>query len=192
MNSNAKLQRDSKRQQEDRIFNRVLIWFACAVAVEAVLLIINRYYPGLGLVQALTVLVPAIAVLALVYYLFQRDFFCISVLSAVGILCLQLYRRSYWLHPLRIRLCFAAAFVLLAAAAALAFLLQRRGGKPLPAGPQLLPRDANYLLLYVTCALNALMLILTLARGGTVPYYLIFVLAGWLFVTAVSYTVKMR
>lgn len=190
-NNNTKAQRQARRAQEDATLNRILIWFGAAVAAEFVLLLINRLVPGLALIRYLSVLVPVVAVLALVYYLFQRDFFCISVISACGILSLLLYRWLFWNHPTMIRCGYVLAFLLLAAAAAAFFLLQRGKG-PLPLGvDKLVPRDANYPLLYATCALNALLLALTLILGSAAAYYLIFVLVAWLFIMAVYYIVKL-
>ena len=104
---------------------------------------------------------------------------------------LQLYRKMFLYHPTRIRLGFTLAFVLLAAAIVVLILLQR-GKRPFPLHlDRLVPTDANYPLLYVTCALTALLLALTLALGSAVAYYLLFVLVGWLFVMAVYYIVKL-
>lgn len=190
MSNNTKAQRQAKRQQEDAILNRILIVFGCAVAVEAILLLLNRFIPGLAVIHWLTILVPVAAVLALVYYLFQRDFFYITLISAGGILSLQLYRKMFLWHPTRIRCGFALGFVLLAAAVAVLILLQRSGGI-FSTRMRVLPKDANYPLLYITCALNAILLVLTLALGSTAAYYLLFVLVGWLFVMAVYYIVKL-
>lgn len=190
MSNNTKIQKQDKRQQEDATFNRILILFCCAVAAEAVLLLINHFLPGLAVIRWLTILVPVAAVLALVYYLFQRDFFCITLICAGGILSLQLYRRMFWTHPFRIRCGFVLGFVLLAAAVVVLILLQRGGGV-FPKGVRFLSKDANYPLLYITCAVNALLLALTLILGGTAAYYLLFVLVGWLFIMAVYYTVKL-
>lgn len=190
MGNDTKAQRQAKRQQEDAIFNRILILIVCAVAVEVILFIFNRFLPGLAAIHWLTVLVPAAAVLALVYYLFQRDFFFVALISAGGILSLQLYRKMFLMHPTLIRCGFALGFILLIAAAVAFVLLQRNGGV-LSRKAHILPQDATYLLLYITCALNAVLLILTLALGSTAAYYLLFVLVGWLFVTAVYYVVKL-
>lgn len=190
MGNDTKAQRQAKRQQEDAIFNRILIVFCCAVVVEAILLLLNHFLPGLAVLRWLTILVPVAAVLALIYYLFQRDFFFITLITAGGIFSLQLYRKIFLMHPTMIRCGFALGFVLLAAAVVIFILLQRSGGV-LPNRVRALPQDATYPLPYITCALNAVVLILTLALGSTVAYYLIFVLVGWLFVTAVYYIVKL-
>ena len=55
----------------------------------------------------------------------------------------------------------------------------------------LIPKESNFALLYATCALVAVLLALTLILGGTIAYYLMFVLAGWLFIMAVYYIVKL-
>lgn len=192
-----KEKQQTKREQEDAVLNRILIWFGCAVVAEVVLLLINRFLPGFSLVRWLTILVPAVAVLALVYYLFQRDFFLITLISAGGIMSLLLYRRMMFAHPFRITCGFVLAFVLLAAAVVLAVLLQRRDGL-LPDQRRILPQDTHYPLIYITCALNAVLLAITLIRGSialsmgfAAAYYLLFVLVAWLFIMAVYYTVKL-
>ncbi len=190
-----KAQQQAKRQQEDAALNRILLWFGGAVVVEFILLMIARLASGSELIHALTLLVPAVAVLAVIYYLFQRDFFCIAVISACGILCLQLYRKMLYTHPTRLLVGFILAFVLLVAAVVLLALMQKEKLQ-LSAGLDkvartLLPKESNYLLLYITCVLVAALLTLTLILGGTVAYYLMFVLAGWLFIMAVYYVVKM-
>lgn len=191
MGNHTKAQRQAKRQQEDAALNRILIWFGGAVAAELILLLLNRLLSGPAAIRWLSFLVPVVAVLAMVYYLFQRDFFCICLISACGILSLQLYRRIFFLHPFRIRCGFALGFLLLAAAVA-ALILVQCGKRPLPLHiDRLIPKDANYPLLYITCALNGLVLALTLAFGSAAAYYLLFVLVGWLFVTAVYYIVKL-
>lgn len=193
--NNIKAQQQAKRQQEDAALNRILLWFGGAVVVEFILLLISRFAPSSALVRYLTILVPVVAVLALIYYLFQRDFFCISVISACGILCLLLYRKLFFDHPNMIRAGFVLAFLLLAAAVVVLALLQK-GKITLPAALDkpvrtLLPKESNFALLYVTCALVAILLALTLIFGGTIAYYLMFVLAGWLFIMAVYYVVKL-
>jgi hypothetical protein len=190
MSNNSKAQRQAKRQQEDAILNRILILFACAVVLEAVLLLLERAFPAVPLLRWLSYLVPSLAVLVMVYYLFQRDYFCITLICAGGILSLQLYRKLFWLHPTMLRCGYVLAFVLLAAAAALFLLLRYKDGFA-PKLAAFLPRDTSYPLLYITCGLNAVVLALTLILGGTAPYYLLFVLVGWLFAMAVYYVVKL-
>ena len=191
MANNSKAQMQAKRQQEDAALNRILIWFCCAAVAEFILLLVNRVIPNVTVIHWLTILVPVVAVLALVYYLFQHDFFCITVISAGGILSLQLYRKLFLDHPTMIRCGFALAFLLLAAAVVILILIQGRK-HPVPLHiDRLVPKDANFPLLYITCGLNAVLLALTLILGNPAAYYLLFVLAAWLFVTAVYYVVKL-
>lgn len=191
MVKNTKAQRNAKRQQEDAALNRILVWFGGAVAAELILLLLNRLLPGSAVIHWLSILVPVVGVLAMIFYLFQRDFFCICLISACGILSLQLYRKIFLTHPTCIRCGYTLGFVLLAAAIVLLVLLQR-GRRPLPLRlDRLVPADAAYPLLYATCALNGLLLALTLAIGSAAAYYLLFVLVGWLFIMAVYYIVKL-
>lgn len=193
--NNVKAQQQAKRQQEDAALNRILLWFGGAVVVELILLIISRFAVGSALIRYLTILVPVVAVLAVIYYLFQRDFFCNAVISACGILCLQLYRKVFFDHPNMIRAGFVLAFLLLAAAVVLLVLLKKDKLKLPPVLDKLIhlliPKEANFLLMYITCALVAVLLALTLILGGTIAYYLMFVLVGWLFIMAVYYVVKL-
>lgn len=191
MGNNTKAQQQARREQEDAALNRILIWFGSAVVVELILLLLNRFIPGQSVIRWLLILVPVVAVLAMVFYLFQHDFFCIAVISAGGIASLQLYRKMFLLHPTMIRCGYVLAFLLLIAAVVVLVLIQR-GKRPMPLSiDSLVPQDANYSLLYVTCALNALTLALTLAFGSAAAYYLLFVLVAWLFITAVYYIVKL-
>lgn len=191
MANNTKARSMDKRQQEDAALNRILIWFAAAVVAEIILLLLNRLIPDTAVIHGLTILVPVIAVLAMIFYLFQHDFFCITVISAGGILSLQLYRRMIWYHPTTIRCGYVLAFVLLAAAAVILILIQH-GKRPMPLNAdRLVPQDSSFPLLYITCALNAATLAATLIWGSTAAYYLLFVLVAWLFITAVYYIVKL-
>ena len=193
--NHIKAQQQAKRQQEDAALTRILFWFGGAVAAEFILLIIARFVSNSQLLSALTVAVPVVAVLAVIYYLFQHDFFCISVISACGILCLQLYRKMFYVHRSMLYAGFVLAFLLLAAAVAVLILL-KKGKLSLPSALDkamrtLIPKESNFALLYATCALVAVLLALTLILGGTIAYYLMFVLVGWLFIMAVYYIVKL-
>jgi hypothetical protein len=139
--------------------------------------------------QILCVLPVAVAVLAAIYFLYQREFFYNTILVGIGITALWVYRQIYMNHP-RMTYCgFAAVWVGLAAAAALAFLLSRRKGKL--GFLRVLPAGAGYPSIYLTCAVTAAVLLAALLVGIAVAYYAIFALIGWLFCLAVYYTVKL-
>ncbi len=189
MSNDTKAQKAERRAQEDAALNRILIWFACGVVAEFILLLLNRFIPDSALLSTLIVVVPVIAVLGMIFYLFQRDFFCICVISACGLLCLQLYRKMFIYHLTLLRIGYVVGFVLLAAAVVL-LILRQTGKDPLKLS-KLVPQDSNFPLLYATCVLVAALLAVTLVYGSSIAYYFLFVLMAWLFITAVYYIVKL-
>ena len=137
----------------------------------------------------LCILPAVVAVLAAIYYLYQREFFYNSVLCACGITALYVYRKIYLMHP-RMTWCgFAAVWLGLAAAALIARQLQSREGKAM--GIRVFPANAGYAPIYLTCVVVALILLAAILLGNPVAYYAIFAVVGWLFCLAVYYTVKL-
>lgn len=142
-----------------------------------------------GGVDLLGAVAPAAAVLAMVYYLYQREFFCNTVITGCGILCLWLYRRYFQYHPNVIRAGYVLAWVLLAAAAAVFWKLSQSGGKWKKL--RVFPAKISYVPAYATCGLTAGVLAAALIGGAAVAFYAIFVLVIWLFCMAVYYTVRL-
>lgn len=141
---------------------------------------------GLSIVMVL----PAVAaVLIVIFFLYQRVFFLNAMLAGGGLVALWLYRQYYADHPTLITMMFAAGFVALAAAAVLAFLLQRGGGKL--GGVRVMPADTSYVITWITCVVTAAAMALALSIGMTAAFYLLFVLVAWLFIQAVFFTVKL-
>lgn len=140
-------------------------------------------------VDFLSAVAPAAAIFALIYYLYQRDFFCNALFTAGGILSLWLYRRFYAAHPTAITLGFVLGWLLLAAVVYLAVCLSRQKGKWKK--HQLFPKNTSYLPTYVTCGVTALTMVSAMIFGSAAAYYAIFVLVIWLFCMAVYYTVRM-
>ena len=107
-------------------------------------------------VKFLYIAVPAVGVLALVYYLYQHEFFLVAVLSALGLL-------GVWVLPhdsgTLVKACvmLAVIVVVLAAAAVFARMLQSRQGclTVKGRGVQIFPKNANYALLYLTCIITS-------------------------------------
>ena len=166
----------------------VLAWICGALLVIST---VTYLFNAAG-VSFLCGLVPAAAVMALVYYLYQREFFVITVLSAIGIVGLWLIRRADGRYPVLVYGYVAAVVVLLLAALAVGRTMQRNGGA-LKLGDkrrQIFSRSASYVPLYVTCALVAVCIAGGLIGGISAAYYLMFVLVAWLFAMAVYYTVK--
>lgn len=256
--------RADRKKQEDIALTRALIWFAAAMVLEFLLLLVNKYYVNftadslsirlalametvlkitaaagligaaisgvrgwkrmsadgalpfmsivvtafllaVGLssvlivlfyrpaVQLLYLLVPAGAVLALVYYLYQKEFFFSACGVGIGMLGLWLVRKNIGTHDLLVGLYAVAGAIVLLAILLLALKLKKNhgvldmGGKKYEA----LPKQSNFMLIVLSCVVSLLALVAGLLLGGAVAFYLLFVLLGWLFVLLVYYTVKM-
>lgn len=167
----------------------VLPW-ACTggVALLWVVSLFGYFLFDVGM-NIVMILPGAAAVLIVVFFLYQRPFFYNVMLAGGGLAALWMYRQYYMEHPTTVRLCFGAGFVALAAALVLSFLLSRNDGKL--GSVRVMPAGTNYVMTWITCVATAVAMVLTLALGATVGYYLLFVLAGWLFVQAVFFTVKL-
>lgn len=158
------------------------------VAVLWVMTVLAYYLFNVGM-NLMMVLPGVAAVLIVIFFLYQREFFFNAVLAGGGLCALWIYRQYYWEHPTMTRMFFTAGLVVLAAALVLSFLLMKNNGKL--GKLRVLPLDARYVICWITCVVTAVAMILTLVMGETVGYYLMFVLAGWLFIQAVFFTVKM-
>ncbi len=152
---------------------------------------ISVAYNDVG-VRMLFLLVPAWAALAVIYYLYQREFFFCGVISGFGVVALWLIR--HWGTSPATEYGFLVACALVLVIGAVVLLRARGNGGVFPLGPtelHVLPRSANYLPILITAVLNLAMVILALVMGGTMAYYLIYVLVAWLFALLVYHTVKM-
>lgn len=163
----------------------------CLLAVGGGSGLIVLYYAAA--VQLLYMLVPAGAVLALVYYLYQKDFFLSALGVGVGLLGLWLVRRGGGTHPVLVGFCVVAGAVFLLAVMLLAFKLRKGRGVLEIKGKSysLLPAQSNFMLVVLSCQISLLAMLAGLLLGGTVAFYLLFALVAWLFVLLVYYTVKM-
>ena len=85
--------------------------------------------------------------------------------------------------------CFIGGWAILAAAAALAFVLRNNDGKL--GRVRVVPPSSNYMMTWITCGVAALTMVLALILGMSMSHYLLYVLAAWLFAQAVFFTVKM-
>ena len=256
---NKKEQQAQRARQEDEILVKVLWWIVGAVVLEALLLLLNRYYvdytvsqidlalalhdhvipalavafpicfvvmlvlclaarkkgklvrltAGLTLVflalavsavatyffaaagiRFLYMAVPAVAVLALIYYLYQREFFCAAVLSALGLLAVRLVPQQVSHPALAYGYAVVLAVVVVAALVLLVRLRKSQGRLTVKGAPvQVLPKNANYALLFATCVVVAAVLAATLALGSLTLLY--GVLVAWLLILAVYYTVRL-
>lgn len=141
---------------------------------------------GMNIVMMLP---AAAAVLIVVFFLYQRVFFLNALLVAGGLVALWLHRQYYAERQTMITALFVAGFVALAVALVLTLLLRRGDGKL--GGVRVMPAGTGYVTTWITCGVTALAMALALALGTAAAYPLLFALAGWLFIQAVFFTVKL-
>ena len=160
---------------------------AIALAAVSICAHVAVKFRGPG-VSMLFWLVIAWAVLALVYYIYQREFFLAACACGMSVLALWFVR-----YEASGRM---EALLLLAAIAVVTdvvFQLKKRDGvlsigrEPV----QFLPKKTSYSVLLVTCAASLAVIIAAMLLGGTAAYYLMFVMVAWLFALFVYYTVKL-
>lgn len=133
--------------------------------------------------------IPAAAVLALVYYLFQREFFLIALAGGVSIAALWVIRRAGTGHTGMLYVALVAALAVLVVLAFAARKLQGNGG--MWKEKRVLGKNAAYPMIYVTCAVMAVLLLAAAVAGSGAAYYLLFPAVGWLIIMAVYFTVKL-
>ena len=131
-------------------------------------------------------LVIAWAVLAMVYYIYQKEFFLAACATGMSVLGLWFVR--YGGLSIESGLLLAAIVGVLA----VVLLLKKHDGV-LPVQPPVsfLPRDCGYPVVLVSCLASAAALAAALALGAVAAYYLIFVMLAWIFALFVYYTVKL-
>lgn len=159
------------------------------LAILSICTAVMRFYPQTG-VQYLYVGVPCMAVLALVYYLYQREFFVVMLMNAAGMLGLWLLNRRIG-HGSVVYTYLVIEGIFLAGVAIVAHMLQRNDGVLVIGGKNvsLLPKSANYTMLYVTCLVVALLQVVGLVLGSMMILYGILVV--WMLAMAVYYTVRL-
>ena len=127
------------------------------------------------------------AVLAMVYYIYQHEFFLGACACGMSVLALWFVRYGVSGRPETILILAAIAVV----TAAAVWLKKNDGLLPGPKQVQFLPPKTNYTVLLVTCLASLAAVVIAMVAGGMVAYYLIFVMLAWLFALFVYYTVKL-
>ena len=251
-----KKQREERRRQEDIALQRGLLWGAGAMVLEALLVLVNRFYINFTLTDAgvnaylalgkwlpvlrnvtligaalalvwtvlqlkkggkfgwpligaialgavavcahvavkyqgpgmnmLFWLVAAWALLAMMFYIYQREFFLGA--AACGMSVLGLWFARYGAAG---RLESGLLTAGIAAVGLAALWLKKNGGViPAPTPIQFLPKEGGHSVLLATCLASLAAMAAGLAVES-LAYYLIFAMAAWLFALFVYYTVKL-
>ena len=138
--------------------------------------------------QMLFLLVPAWAGLALVYYLYQREFFLAATasgLAAVGLWFVRFGGMGFETGLMLVGIILVAG---------VALWLKKSGGVARRSSGeevQIMAKNTSYALVLASCLVGLIALVAALLLGGTIAYYLIFVMVAWMFVLLVYYTVKL-
>ncbi len=156
--------------------------------VVAVCAFVARMWQDVG-VQFLYVTVPVSAVLTLIFWLYQREFFLISLQGGVALLGMWAYIKLFSGMPQVVYTAFALALVLAAGMAVLTWILKKKDGRL--GGRQVVDKGACYPLLFASCAVTAVALGVALLLGRTAALVALFAVVAWLFAAAVYYTVRM-
>ena len=137
------------------------------------------------------VVVPALGVLMMVYYLYQREFFASVLVGALGLLGLWLFRSfgtgTMYYGCLILALVVALVGVVLAGKAKAKDGVITLGGQDY----QLFQPESTYLAFFLTVVITAVLLLAPLALGAAMAYYGIWAMAAWLFILAVYFTSKL-
>ena len=253
-----KKQREARRQQEDIALQRGLLWVVGAIVLEALLVLLNRFYfdPVLGnqtdvqiyltlhdvlpiarmvvfaalalallwtawqlkqkkkytLPLVLTIALAAVttcihvvikyendgmsmlywlviawAVLAMVFYIYQREFFLGASACGMSVLALWFVRFGAAGRPEALLILAAILVVTLA----VIWLKKNDGALPGTESIQFLPKKTAYGVLLTTCLASLAAVLVAMLAGGTLAYYLMYVMVAWLFALFVYYTVKL-
>lgn len=132
-------------------------------------------------------LVIAWAVLAMVFYIYQREFFLAASACGMSVLALWFVRYGAAGRPEAILL---TAAILVVGLAAL-WLKKNDGVWNGKDEWRFLPKGSSYSVLLVTCLASLAAVAVAMLAGGTAAYYLVYVMIAWLFALFVYYTVKL-
>lgn len=132
-------------------------------------------------------LVIAWAVLAMVFYIYQREFFLGASACGMSVLALWFVRYGAAGRPEALLL---TAAILVVGLAAL-WLKKNDGALNGKNELRFLPKGSSYSVLLATCLASLAAVAAAMLAGGTAAYYLVYVMIAWLFALFVYYTVKL-
>lgn len=154
----------------------------CAIALSLVF--------SQEMLMLLYIFVPAVVVLYIIYYSYQREFFMIALSCTIGGIGVWLLRSD--LVNSSDMLVLSLSAVAVALCAALTVWAHCGGGKIKLAGRELtlFKKDARYGIVYLTFIL-VLMLLAASFLAADLAIYFVFGLIGYIVLTGVYYTVKL-
>ena len=137
-------------------------------------------------------IVPGLAILLIIFYLYQKEYFPCALVSALGILTVICFRLSGPTGK-KYLLSLAVTIVVTAVCLAVMLKLKQNEGRMTWKGKQveLLASGANYLPCFITAVLAIVVCLCPLALGAAAAYYGIWVLGAWVFILAVYFTSKL-
>lgn len=136
--------------------------------------------------RMLLLLVPVLGGLALVYYIYQKEFFLAALVGVLGGVGLWFVRSAGGF-------CLESNLALAVICLVVLFTAMLKKGKglcPLSKHP-FLPEDTNYLPVGLTALVSVAVMVLALVIGSSAAYYLTYLMMAWLFALLVYYTVKL-
>ncbi len=154
-------------------------------------LALRGFYPMGG--SYLCVLIPILTVLGLVYFLFQREFFVITIILGGALFTVWVCRKGLGTVNWNTLAIAGSVLVLigLACVALLTRMIQKLGGKwPGKGKARIFPANCDYRMLYAAYALAFAAILLALLVVST-TYYSLWALGILLFAFAVYYTTKL-
>lgn len=163
---------------------------AVILTVALTICVVVVFTLGSAGLKLMYMVVPGVAVLALVYYLYQREFFVMATLSAIALLAVRLTSQIA-IRPL---VTYGyLVFLVVAFVAAILLAVLNAKGKGVTVGEKKFQlfqmQEINYLLLGVTCVLAVGVVVAALLTTLYAVYY--GVLVAWLLILAVFYTIKL-
>lgn len=162
-----------------------VVFAFCALCTALLAMAFNK-----GTLTFLYVMIPAVAVLYIVFYSYPRDFFAIASSSGIGAIAVWVIAslKTGGLYPALMLAVFAFSVIALAIRLICTVIAQKNGGKLF--GKDMLASDARYALMYVTYALVLAALTVALVLGNAALYYAAFGLVGYLVLVGIYYTLR--
>lgn len=167
----------------------VLTGCCAAAGILFVCAFVAGFWGNYGGIRFLYVCVPVAAVLVLIYYLYQREFFLVALQGGLALFALWFYYNFFGRSNGLVYAVLAAVLALTAGAVALFVVLQR--GKGALGKVRLFSRKTNYVPLYIAAGITVLAMLAALIFGPTAAYVAIFGVVAWLFGVAIYYTVRL-